>query len=249
MIKKIFVFILLVVSIEAQSQVLISLLLGDKINSDGLEFGLEGGINYSKISGLETNNFHQDWNMGFYFDIKLKTHWYFYTGVLVKSNLGVAKLTDNDIAFLGIDTYSVDGSYNQKVSTFIMPALAKYRFDKGFYFEAGPQFGLMHKAWVEFNYDLDGKKAIIQENNKDMIRRIDAGLAAGMGYRFKGRTGWTWGVKYYYGFIDVYKDRAGTKNSSIYLKLNIPIGASEKAQLKREGKAKKKAKKKLNKGL
>lgn len=247
MLKKIFVFLLLVSSIETKSQVLISLLLGDKVNSDRLEFGLEGGVNYSFISGMETNTFHHDWNMGFYFDIRAKKHLYFYTGVLVKSNLGVAKLTDNDLAFLGVDTYGPDGTYDQKISTFIIPALAKYRFDNGFYFEGGPQFGLMHKAWVEFNYDIDGKKAIIQESNKDMIHRLDAGVEIGTGYRFKGRSGWTWGVKYYYGFVDVYKKRAGTKNSSIFLKVNIPIGASEKAQLKRDEKAKKKLNKNLKK--
>ena len=50
----------------------------------------------------------------------------------------------------------------------------------------------------------------------------------GLGYNlFKG-TGWTFGVKYYYGFVNVYKDMPGTKNSSIFLKLNIPIGAGEK---------------------
>ena len=179
----------------------------------------------------------------------MKKHWYLYTGVLVKSNLGVAKLTDNDLVFLGVDTYVQGGSYDQQVKTFLVPALAKYRFDNGFYFEAGPQFGLVHKAWVEFNYDLDGKKAIIQEDNSDMIHRLDAGASVGTGYRFKGRSGWTWGLKYYYGFVDVYKERSDTKNSSIFLKINIPIGASDRAQAKREEKEKKKAEKKLMKEL
>ena len=37
-----------------QSQVLISLLLGEKLNTGAIEFGLEGGINWTQISGLET---------------------------------------------------------------------------------------------------------------------------------------------------------------------------------------------------
>jgi len=32
-----------------QSQVLIALLLGDKLNSGKIEFGLDGGLNYSSI--------------------------------------------------------------------------------------------------------------------------------------------------------------------------------------------------------
>ncbi len=88
---------LLIAGATAQSQVLITLLLGDKLNSDNLEFGLEGGLNWSSISGMETNNLSRNFNLGFYFDLRIKNQWWFYTGVLVKSNLGVDKLTDTDL--------------------------------------------------------------------------------------------------------------------------------------------------------
>ena len=69
MLKRIsFVIILFFAGYEAQSQVLISLILGDKINSDTLEFGLEGGGNFSMISGMDSRKFYPDWNIGFYFD-------------------------------------------------------------------------------------------------------------------------------------------------------------------------------------
>ena len=103
--KYLLITALLLLSIESQSQVLITLLLGDKLNSDGLEFGLEGGLNWTTISGMETNNYARKWNLGFYFDIKMKNQWSFYTGVLVKSNMGVDKLTDNDHKFLGATIY------------------------------------------------------------------------------------------------------------------------------------------------
>ena len=38
-----------------QSQVLIALLLGDKLNNGKMEFGLDGGLNFSSISELEAN--------------------------------------------------------------------------------------------------------------------------------------------------------------------------------------------------
>ena len=54
--------------------------------------------------------------------------------------------------------------------------------------------------------------------------------------------------RYYYGFLDVYKDRSGTKNSSLFLKVNVPIGLSQekKNQIKefKNTKAEEKAKKK-----
>ena len=223
-------------SVESQSQVLITLLLGDKLNSDGLEFGLEGGINWTKISGLETTNYARKWNLGFYFDIRLKDQWFLYTGTLVKANMGVDKLTDNDLEFLKATIYKdfddpnqrAEGDYSQKMNYFLVPVLAKYKFKNFMYVEAGPQFGLMYNSWVEFESDIDGKDATIKEYNKDKINKLDVGIMAGIGYQMWKGTGWTIGAKYYYGFVDVYKDRAGTKNSSFFLKLNIPIGAGEK---------------------
>ena len=243
--KYLLIIALLFVGMTSQSQVLITLLLGDKLNSDGLEFGLEGGMNWTNISGFETKEFARKWNLGFYFDIRLKNQWALYTGVLVKSNFGVDKLTDTDLNTLGVSIYMnnnderIVGDYSQKINAFMVPALIRYKFKNHIYVEAGPQFSLMYKSWVEFNADVDGRDAIFKEYNKDKINKVDAGIMAGLGYKlFKG-TGWTIGAKYYYGFVDVFKNIADTKNSSFYVKLEIPIGAGEKAQQKKEEKAKK----------
>ncbi len=218
---------LLVACTESISQVLISLLLGDKLNSEGLEFGLEGGFNWSNISNLEASKSLSTFNLGFYFNIRMKNQWYLNTGVLVKSKLGVGQLSANDLAILQADIYTVEGDYNQAISYFLVPALAKYKFKNHLYLAAGPQFGLMYKAWVEFISDVDGKKANIREFNKELIRRLDAGLMVGIGYTLMKGTGMTLGAKYYYGLVDVYKDIPGTNNSSFFLKLDIPIGANK----------------------
>lgn len=228
MIKYFLTLSLLICGLNSQSQVLISLLLGDKLNSEGLEFGLEGGYNWSKVSGMETNKSLSTFNLGFYFDIRLKNQWYLYTGVLVKANLGMDKLTANDLVFLQAEVYEQEGDYSQKMNYFLVPILPKYKFKNHFYVEVGPQLGLMYKSWVEFNSDIEGTTATISEYNEDMINKFDAGMMAGLGYTLLKGIGMTIGVKYYYGFIDVYKGRSGTKNSSLFLKLNIPIGAEKK---------------------
>ena len=246
--KKIFFYLFLFISFSAQSQILISLLLGDKLNTGNIEFGLEGGYNWSKISGMETNNSLGSFNLGFYFDIKLKEQWFLDTGVLVKSTLGVDKLSVNDLEFLKVDTYEEEGEYSQHMNYFIVPALIKYKFKNNFYAEIGPQFGLMYKSWVEFNYDNDGKSARIKESNKDDINRFDVGISIGTGYRLLQGTGWTLGAEYYFGFLDVYKDKSGTNNSALFVKLNIPVGVGESEKLKKqEQKDLKRAKKSENK--
>ena len=230
----IIVIILVMAGFVSQSQVLITILLGDKLNSDGLEFGLEGGLNWSNISGLETNSFARKWNLGFYFDIRIKNQWFLYTGVLVKSNSGVDKLKDGDLDMLNATKYlelngeSINGDYNQVMNYFLVPVLIKYKTKKYFYGEIGPQFGLMHKSYIEFTSDIDGKDATIREYNKDNINKIDVGIMVGIGYQLLKGNGWTIGAKYYYGFIDVYREIENTKNSSIFLKMIIPIGAGKK---------------------
>lgn len=227
--KKVYftLFLLLAVS-SIKSQVLISLLLGDKLNSDGLEFGLEGGFNHSFISGLETQKLLSTFNLGFYFDIRMKDQLFLYTGVLVKADMGAHKLTANDLKILNIDTYESEGTYKQLINYFIVPALAKYKFKNRFYVEAGPQFGLMHRPYVQFDSKYDNKEEQIRQYNTDDINRIDAGLLGGFGYQFI--KGWEMsvGLKYYYGLVDVYKNISGSNNNSLFLKVNIPIGAGKK---------------------
>ena len=248
-------FFILFIGFTAHSQVLIALLLGDKLNTGKIEFGLDGGVNFSNIGNMDSNSFSRELNLGFYFDIKMKEQWYLNTGVLVKSTLGLDNLTEADLEFLNATTYDAEGEYKQRINYFIVPALARYKFKNNMYAELGPQFGLATKAFIQFDSDVDGNQARIRETNTDMINRFDMGIAGGVGYRLLKGLGWTIGARYYYGFLDVYKDLSGSKNSSLFLKLNIPIGLSleKKEEVKalkianKEKKAKKKDAKKARK--
>ena len=76
------IFILFLNGINAKSQVLLSLIFGDKLNSDVLEFGLEGGTHFSNISNIEKDKALTVFSLGFYFDIRLKTNGTFLLGFL-----------------------------------------------------------------------------------------------------------------------------------------------------------------------
>src|SRR6186997_3293855 len=76
-----------------KAQIIIALLLGDKLNSGKIDFGLEGGINFSDIKNAGKSKSLNTFNLGFYFDIKLKNpSWIFNTGVHVKNTVGSDKL-------------------------------------------------------------------------------------------------------------------------------------------------------------
>jgi hypothetical protein len=223
--KYLFVFVLLIFNCTAYSQVLLSLLFGDKLNSDGLEFGLEGGVSWCQIDELDSHNSLTSFNLGFYFDIRLNDPWYIATGVLVKSKLGADELSPEDLDFLEIVTYPEQGSYSQKLNYFQVPVLIRYKFQNNVFIEAGPQFSLMHKAWVEFESETDDREARIRQYNKDAINRLDAGMTGGLGYKFPKGIGIGVGIRYYYGFANVYKDRSGSNNSALFLRASVPIGA------------------------
>ena len=71
-----------------------------------------------------------------------------------------------------------------------------------------------------------------------MYNWIDAGLDAGLGYKFKKGLGMTVGVWYYYGLVNIYQSHMGLEayNSSLYVLGTIPIGKG-KAEKKRAEKA------------
>lgn len=214
---------------SAQSQVIISLLLGDKLNSGQVEFGLDGGWNLSNQSGLSQSKALSSFNLGFYFDIKLKQSWMLHTGVIVKSNVGAAGVPIYSLGDPNLDNSFTGGSIERKLSYFHVPVLAKYNFNNHFFVEAGPQLGLLYKAFDEFSNTVQGDELIYRNEIRDGFHRLDAGLTTGIGYRLMNGNGMNLGIRYYYGLVDVVVDDTGgsVSNRSLYLTVGIPIGAGK----------------------
>lgn len=215
----------------AHSQILISLLLGDKLNSESIEFGLEGGLGYSDIGSLDADRRLSTFNLGFYLDFRLKDAWRLYTGVLVKSKQGVDNLSNADLALLQVSPVNDSGTYAQYINNFLVPALIKYRFPNRLYAEAGPQFGLRYKSWVQFESDIDGTETRIRIENRDALNLLEVGGVLGVGYKLSpGPAGMTLGIKYYQGFTNTIEGLADSRGNSIFMKFNVPIGVGKKQE-------------------
>jgi len=234
--KVLFVSTLLFCMQSVNSQVLISLMFGDKLNSPKIEFGLEGGANFSTISNLESAKNRTDFNLGFYFDFMLKNPaWAINTVVIVKSSLGANGLPVYSLNNVELDNAFEGGHVDRKINYFNVPIMLKYKFDNNIYVKAGTQLGLLSKANDEFKNDYDGNDLVYKNNIRDKIHVIDAGLAIGAGYRLMGGNGMNLGINYYYGLVPVMKGDASPNqyHRSFYVTAGIPIG---------KGKAEKKAK-------
>lgn len=225
---------------SVSSQVLISLVFGDMLNSPKVEFGLEGGANFSTISNLEGAKNRTDFNLGFYFDFMLKNpSWAINTGVIVKSTLGANDLAVYSLNNAELDNAFVGGHVDRKINYFHVPIMIKYKFDNHIYVKAGTQLGLLSKAYDEFKSDFEGEYLTYKNNIRDQIHVIDAGLAIGAGYRLMGGNGMNLGVNYYHGLVTVMKGDSNPNqyHRSFYITAGIPIGKG-KAEKKAEEKKK-----------
>jgi hypothetical protein len=221
------------------SQVLISQLLGDKLNTGKIEFGLDGGVNFPDIRGLDYGDMKAGFNLGFYFDIKVKeTNWMFHTGVLVKSSMGASNLPVYSLDAPSLDEVFANGEVRRKINYFNVPIAMKYKFQNNFFVEAGIMPALRAKAYDIFTADVKDKDDLEYKLDiKDQIHRLDFGLIGGVGYRLMGGNGMNITMRYYYGLVDVVIDDASPDqyNTNLYLSIGIPIGAG-KAKEKMEEK-------------
>lgn len=224
----------------ARSQVLISLIFGDKLNSPFLEFGLEGGANFSTISDLESSGTNVGFNLGFYFDFRSKKDpaWMINTGVIVKSPMGAHHIPVYSLNDVNLDNTFADGTVNREIRYFNVPILIKYQFKNNIYLKTGPQFGLLAKAFDEFKKEVDKDDVIYKKNIRDEIRVIDAGVALGAGYHMNVGNGLNVTVQYYYGLVPVMKgDGPNVYNRSLYVTAGIPIGKGKAAKRRAEKEA------------
>ena len=224
--------VLLIIGNAARSQVLISILLGDKLNTGKIEFGLDGGANWSTIKNLDGAKSLTGFNLGFYFDFKLKDpSWMLNTGVIVKSNMGADELPVYLLGNPNLDNAFTGGKITRKLNYFNVPIMMKYSFKNHIYLKAGTQLGLRYKAYDEFKNSVSEEDDLKYKLNiKDQFHPLDAGLAFGAGYRLMKGNGMNIGVQYYLGLVDIRVDDSSPNqyNRVLYLTVGIPIGKNPK---------------------
>ena len=225
--------LLLLPAVSAKSQVLISLLLGDKLNSDKLEFGLDGGLNITDIKGLPQKSSDSRFFLGFYFDFKLKDpSWMIHTGVIVKSTMGAKEIPVYELDDPDLNAAFVGGSVERRLSYFNVPFLMKYRFKNNFSVESGIMLGLMNKSLDVFSREVIDKEDLTYKIKiRDNYHPLDAGLMAGVNYQLMRGNGMNLGIRYYYGLVDItINDTTPNEyNRSLYFSVGIPIGKGKKA--------------------
>ena len=231
--KLFFIFVFLCFSTTSKAQILISLLLGDALNTDKIEFGLVTGLNRSYILDIEESSGLNNFNIGFYFHINMFKTSYLSTGVLVKTNVGAKGMSTYPIGDPEFDDVYAEGELTKEINYFYVPILWHQRINNRFFLEGGLQIGLRSKAYDYFDLeDTYGGDLEYKRDVGDEYTRFDGGLVGGVGYKVRKQTKSTAvGINYYYGLLDVSKvPDMKIKNSSIYFYVRIPIGAKPKEE-------------------
>ena len=230
MIKKATLIILLLLGYQTgQSQVLISLLLGDKLNTGKIEFGLDMGVNFARMSNFTSARTLNKFNIGFYFDFLLKNQWYINTGVLVKSQVGLNHLRESDVLILDPNAvFNPIGIYSQSISYFHVPVAIKYHFKSHFYASIGPQFALRTSAYLIYDEEVNLRSVQEKFDNRDLFTRLEVAAIGTFGYKLKKGQGMSIGLKFFYGLSNIFRDGYyDSKNRSGYIYTLIPIGKAK----------------------
>lgn len=219
--------LLILSCLNLNGQVLISLLLGDKLNSDKLEFGADGGIASTNLFGESASDFRQTFFLGFYFDIKLSESAFIHTGIIVKSPMGAKEINPHTLGEKVLDSLFSGGEVERKLTYFSLPIFLKYKFKSNLFFVFGPQIGFLLDGEDTFNAtNLKGGSISYTNSITDQLNRWDFGLTAGMGYKLLDGKGINLGLRYYYGVLNIAKSSLSSSayNQGFYLFAGIPIG-------------------------
>jgi hypothetical protein len=229
--KKLLLAFLLTATVKTgNTQVIIALLFGDKLNSGNLEFGLMVSPTLTNITNIDAN-LRPGIDFGLYFNMKLNDRFYFHPEAIPKLAFGAKDIAPYSLGDANLDTLYANGSVNRTVKAIGLPLLMRYRIAGSFLVEAGPQIDLITNAKDVFKTKVNDNELSYENKTKDEYTRFDVGYALGIAYKIlPGPRGMTIGLRYYGGLTDIMKNETGSQLNSAWLfNLYIPVGAGKAA--------------------
>ena len=228
MMKKIIPIILIALlgfAKEVNSQVLIGLLFGEKLNKGPIEFGLDLVINRSQTTidnGSEPNS---RLGFGLYMDYKLNPNLILSGSLFFASPKGEKNFNEKDPLYNLTDSLLVGSKTLRELNYFELPIMLEYRAYERIGLGVGAYVSYMSNAYDYYELstddgDITHKRSVLSEMN-----RLDYGFMAGLHYHFKGNPGSQIQLVYEKGLADLLKDgsRGNGQNEVWQIGVMIPI--------------------------
>jgi len=230
MIKKTLTLLLtLVVVTSVQSQIIVALLFGDKLNTGKLEFGLVVTPNLTNITNTDSK-YRSGLNLGLYFNIHPEKKFFIHLQLTAKGSLGAESIAPYPTGNDSLDILFSEGSVERVIRAFNVALLGRYAISSHLFLDAGIQPDLMFKPKDIFKSTIDDNELQYSIKLDDQITRLDFCVSGGLFYKLKpDKRSMGIGLRYVYGLTDIDKIKAGTQaNTGFMLAITIPVGAAPK---------------------
>ncbi len=211
----------------AQSQLLIALLFGDKLNSEKLGFGLNAGVNVPFTHEIDNSKTWPSLELGLFFDVRVHDNFIFRPEIYFNRVYKISGLSPYNVADFTLDDLS-EYKLQRQISSMGIGAISSTRVFKYLYFDFGLDGMLLTKAVDKFYIKEDVNSIELNHNFTKKVNRIDFGINAGFSYRLHQGKGVTITGRYRYAFGQ-YDYALPTHNlSGFYFTAGIPIKGQEK---------------------
>jgi len=232
-VKKTAVFILLITfaACMAHSQVLIALLVGDKLNSDKFELGIRLAGNWQNLTGYDGTSSRFGIGFGIYGTLKLSDKFSLQPELFFKDPRGADGVPANEFGHPDLDPLLENAEVTAKLAYVSLPVLLKYHLTPQISVGFGPQIGYLSSARNEYVAQVYSKEDLVfKDDIKDTLNNFDFALAFNLEYRLMKKRAIQIGLRYYLGLSDIVKDNSGdsVRNSVFQVYIGIPVGGKAK---------------------
>lgn len=214
---------------QAQGQVLIAALLGDKVTTENFHLGVVGGLNMADLSGGEGSDSEYGAYFGLTGEWRFADPWYLQVELLPFFGAGAKGLPLPSEGIAPPADLVADEILSRSTSYFAIPVLLKYAtMEDKLLFGVGGQVGFLNTATDR--YEASGiehaDKITIEADVADDLESTDYGVVFQLEYRAKGYFGNSIVARYYMGMTDVIANNSGDEvtNSVFSILFTTPIG-------------------------
>jgi hypothetical protein len=226
---------------EANGQVLIGLLLGDKVTSEKFHLSLNIGANFSDLKGMEDTKIRPGFFLGLGGEWRFAEHWFLQPEIGVFYYVGANNLPmDYFPPPPEVEDIVTGNEVSRRLNYFTIPVLLKYGVaGNRLHLGAGGQVGFLTSAQDKYEGTSDnGNPVTVDQDIKDYTVSTDLGLLFNVEYKFKPDV-LSMGIvaRYYLGLTDTVKDNPGDPvyNSVFSVLLTVPIGEIPEQDTEGEG--------------
>jgi hypothetical protein len=200
----------------AEGQVLVAWLLGEKLTTENFNVGIDIGLNFSTLSGLENAERINGTLFGLFAEWRFHPRFHLQPGLLVISKKGAKGIDPIGFEDAELDPLVSGGTMTRNLDYLDIPILLQFAAgtDHGLRVGAGPQLNILLGGLDRYQgLTSDGTKVIIEEDLKDRLETMEVGIAFDVEYQLA--LGLAIGVRYFHGLTDMDKGSGFTSKSRV----------------------------------